>query len=326
MEPEHEQGRSETRDAYLVDAFTTESLAGNAAGVLPDADGLSVEQMQAVARELSVSETAFLSPSGRADRRVRYYTPTQEVDLCGHATIASHAVLYATGAIGEGTHTLETNVGVLDIDVTPDGTVWMTQDQPTVSQTAVEYDRLASVLDCPVDAFRDVGADLPVAVSSTGLPFLVVPVNFLEHLGDMDPDMDAVEDLTDDVDATGIYTFTFDTLEGDSTLHGRMFAPGAGVPEDPVTGTASGACGAYLRHFGAFNEAGTDPSVDHPGVAQSADGLPDEMIFEQGHFVDRPGRVRVRVGEQIRVGGRAVTAFEGRIRIPEYDTDEIIEA
>jgi len=103
------------RRACLVDAFTDEPYAGNAAGVVPEADDLSAAQMQAIARELSASETAFVSDSDDADRKVRYFTPTQEVDLCGHATIASHALLAADGVIEPGTHTLETNVGVLGI-------------------------------------------------------------------------------------------------------------------------------------------------------------------------------------------------------------------
>jgi len=97
-------------------------------------------------------------------------------------------------------------------------------------------------------------------------------------------------------------------LNAASTLHARMWAPGAGVPEDPVTGTASGACGAYLRTVDAF------------------DDLPDEMRFEQGHFVDRPGVVRVQVGEAVRVGGRAVTALDGSLAVPSADEDDILEA
>ncbi|PSQ25919.1 PhzF family phenazine biosynthesis protein [Halobacteriales archaeon QS_9_68_17] len=265
----------------LVDAFTDEPLSGNAAGVVPDADGLSAAQMQAVARELAVSETAFLLPSGPADRKVRYFTPTQEVELCGHATVAAHAFLREDGAIGVGEHTLDTDVGVLDIDVEDGGTVWMTQDDPTVRRIDVEYERL----------------------------FLTVPVNFLEHVGNADPDLAAVEALCDEVDATGLYLFTFDALDGDATLHARMFAPGAGVPEDPVTGTASGAAGAYLREVSAFDGE-----------------LPDEMVFEQGHYLDRPGRVRVRVGESVRVGGDGVVALDGTLSVPADDEDGILEA
>ncbi|KTG09654.1 PhzF family phenazine biosynthesis protein [Haloprofundus marisrubri] len=297
----------DTRRALLVDAFTTEPLTGNAAGVVPDASGLSDEQMQAVARELSVSETAFLHPSESADRRIRYFTPTQEVDLCGHATIAAHAHLFEDDVLDAGSHTLETNVGDLDIELTDDGVVWMTQAEPTVHPVDVDYDRASNALGVPVDSLRAVADDLPAAVASTGLPFLVLGVDFLDAVGGATPDMSAVAELAEEHDAAGVYLFTFDTLTAEATLHARMFAPGAGVPEDPVTGTASGACGAYLRHVGAF------------------DTLPDEMQFEQGEFLDRPGRVRVRVGDSVRVGGRAVTALDGSLVVPELDSDEILE-
>jgi PhzF family phenazine biosynthesis protein len=309
----------------LVDAFTDRTLAGNVAGVVPDASGLSEAQMRAVARELGASETAFVLPSGSADRRLRYFTPATEVDLCGHATVATHAHLHADGVLDAGTHTMETAAGVLDVEVTDDGVVWMTQSSPEVRRVEVDYGRAADALGVPEAALADVGGDLPPAVASTGLPYLILPVAFLEHLGGADPDFAAVEELAAGVDATGVYAFTFDTLDAESTLHGRMFAPGAGVPEDPVTGTASGAAGAYLRHVGAF--AGEAP----PGAAERTRepverGLPEEMRFEQGHFVDRPGLVRVRVGTEVRVGGRAVTAMDGTLSVPPVAGDDIIEA
>jgi len=298
----------DSRRALLVDAFTTEPLSGNAAGVVPDADGLDAEQMRAIAAELGASETAFVCSSAAADRRIRYFTPQQEVDLCGHATIAAHAHLAAERDLEPGTHTLETNVGTLDIELGDLGEVWMTQDAPTVRPLEVDYDRLAAALGVDDAALRDVGADLPVAVASTGLPFLVVPVNFLEHLSAADPDDAAIATLAAEHDAAGVYAYTFDAIDGDSTLHARCFAPGIGISEDPATGTAAGACGAYLRQVGAF------------------DSMPDELRFEQGHFVDRPGTVRVQVGAEIRVGGRAVQSLDGEIVVPEFADDDIIEA
>ncbi|WP_284014331.1 PhzF family phenazine biosynthesis protein [Halobaculum litoreum] len=313
------------REAALVDAFTTEPTAGNVAGVVPDAAGLADDQLRAIARELNASETAFCLPSDDADRRVRYFSPTTEVDLCGHATVALHARLFETGAIDAGTHTLETNAGEIEVEVTDAGRVWMTQHPPTVYEVDVDYDRLGDVLGVTPEAFRDVGAALPVAYATAGLPFLVVPVNFLEHLGDVAPDFDAVEALAAEHDAAGVYAFTFDALGPESTVHGRCFVPGLGIDEDPVTGTASGACGAYLDHFAAFS--GGDTS-DVPGGAGDAAGsdTPAELVFEQGHYVDRPGTVRVRVdGAAPSVGGDAVTAFEGSIRVPDSADDEIIE-
>ncbi|MEZ3142723.1 PhzF family phenazine biosynthesis protein [Halobaculum sp. MBLA0143] len=315
--------------AALVDAFTDEPLTGNAAGVVPDAGGLTDTQMQAVARELAVSETAFLSDHPSADRQVRYFTPTTEVDLCGHATVAAHAYLRDHDRIAAGTHTLATQAGTLDIEVTDD-TVWMTQNTPTVYERPVEYDRLADALGAEPSAFAGVGDALPVAYASTGLPFLIVPVSFLDGVGGLTPDDDAVAALADDHDAVGVYAFTFDTLTADATLHGRCFVPGAGVPEDPVTGTASGACGAYLDHFGAFRGDGTDAPAPGGTDVSAETGTPAEMLFEQGHYLDRPGRVRVQVDADSEgapaVGGSAVTAFEGTVEIPPADDDEILEA
>ncbi len=297
----------ETR-VWLVDAFTDEPLAGNAAGVVPDAGDLTADQQRAIARELSVSETAFLSDSDRADRRIRYFTPTTEVDLCGHATIASHAHLAEEGVTEAGTHTLETDVGILEIEVRSNGTVWMSQDEPRIERVDLAYDDVADALGIDRAALADIGADLPLAWASTGFPVLVVPVNFLDGLGSADPDDRAIVELCESVDAMGIYAFTFDTLSSEATLHRRLFAPRAGISEDPVTGTASGAAGAYLREFDAFGGE-----------------FPEEMLSEQGHFIERPGEVRVRVGETVRVGGRAVRALSGTIRVPEAAEDGIIE-
>ena len=298
----------ETRRCLQVDAFTTEPLAGNAAGVVPDAAGLDDAQMQAIARELNASETAFLTPSDEADRRVRYFTPTREVDLCGHATVASHAWLAESGEIDDGTHTLATNVGVIEVTV-DEGSVWMTQDDAAVEAVDLDHGRVADVLGADPATLRDVGADLPLATASTGLGYLVVPVNFLSALSELAPDFDAVAALTDELGVTGVYAFTFDTLDADATLHGRMFAPGAGVDEDPVTGTASGAVGTYLREMEAFDGE-----------------LPAELTLEQGHFVDRPGRVRVRArSDPVEVGGRAVTALDGSVAVPPSGGDGIIE-
>jgi len=296
--------------ALLVDAFTGEPCAGNAAGVVPDADDLTEGQMQAIAAELGASETAFVRESDTADRRLRYFTPETEVDLCGHATIAAHAHLFADGAIDAGEHTLETNVGDLDIEVADD-TVWMTQNPPEIREVDVSYERVAAATGLDEEALRGASDDLPLAVASTGLSFLVAPVTYLSDLGDASPDFDAVEALADDVGAAGVYAFSFDALDSESTLHGRAWVPGAGVDEDPVTGTASGAAGAYLEHYAAF---GGD--------------IAEEMIFEQGHFVDRPGRVRVRVqdGAGPRVGGTAVETLDGTLEVPPVDEDEILEA
>jgi len=298
----------DTRDALLVDAFTDEPMAGNPAGVVPEAGGLDDEQMGKVAGELGASETAFVVDDEAADRRLRYFTPEREIDLCGHATVAAHAYLFEREEIDAGTHTLATAAGTFDIEIRSDGTVWMEQATADVRPADVSYDEVAAALGVDPATLRDVGADFPLSVASTGVPFLLVPVNYFEHLRDASPDMAAIRDLCASVDAEGLYAFTFDTLDGDSTIHSRAFVPLAGIPEDPVTGTGAGAACAYLRQQNAL------------------DGEQDELVVEQGHFLDRPGRVRVETdGYDVRVGGRAVTTLDGTLTVPESEDDDIIE-
>lgn len=295
------------RRALLVDAFTTEPFAGNPAGVIPDAEGLAAEQMQTIAAEIGASETAFIEPAESADRRLRYFTPTTEVDLCGHATIASLAYLSQVGEFESGTYEIETNVGVLDVEIGETGRVWMTQAEPEVGTADVSISAAAAALEIDKRAIEEVRKDLPIATASTGFPFLVIPVAYLSDLGNADPDPEAIDDLASEVGARGVYAFTFDTLDADSDVHGRAFVPGAGIPEDPVTGTASGAAAAYLREFEAF------------------DVFPDELWFEQGQYVDRPGKVVVTVDREVRVGGRAAVTMDGEITEPDPEEDEIIE-
>ena len=304
---------SDTRRVQIVDAFTDEPMAGNPAGVVPEAADLADNQLAAIASELGASETAFVLPSDDADRRLRYFSPEREVDLCGHATVAAFASLYDRAVLDSGDYTVETNAGTFDVEVDTDGTVWLAQSPPEIREVDVSVEDAADALGLDVPALSEVGEDLPVARASTGFPFLVVPVGYFEQLSAIEPDTATVEALCEETDTEGLYAFTFDTLAGDATLHGRSFVPLAGIPEDPVTGTASGAVGSYLRYLGALDED-------------------DPLVFEQGHFLDRPGRVRVdtREGEEgetaPRVGGSAVTTFDGDLTVPESDEDDIIEA
>lgn len=295
-----------TRDALLVDAFTTEPMAGNPAGVVPDATDLTDDQMAAIANELGASETAFVRETEAANFELRFFTPAAEVDLCGHATVGATAALHERGRIADGAATVSTPVGALDLEVEAGGRVWMTQTTATVEPFDADLDTVAAALGIDVAALRDVGAALPVATASTGLRWVIVPVNFLEHLGDASPDQAAIESLADDADAVGLYPFTFDTLAAESTLHARAFAPGAGVPEDPVTGTAAGACAAYLDRHAAID-------------------VEDGIRVEQGHFLDRPGHVEARIDDDVRIGGRAVTVFDGRLVVPAAAETDIIE-
>ena len=301
----------ETRQALLVDAFADEPMAGARTGVVPDAAGLTDDQLAAVASELGASETAFVLPTEDADRRLRFFSPDREgeVDRSGHATVAAYAALYERGHVDAGESTLATNGPTLDVEVKSDGTVWVDQGEARIEKVSLSLDDIADALGIDDATLRDVGADLPLAVASTGVPWLLVPVNYFEHLSAVDPDLPAVRALCERAAADGLYAFTFDTIGSQSTLHGRAFRPGVGGGEEPVTGTAAGACAAHVRREGAI------------------DATVEQVVVEQGHFLDRPGTVRVDTdGIEVWIGGRAVTTLDGALTIPAAGAEDgIIE-
>ena len=290
-----------TRPFYLVDAFTRDPLQGNPAGVLPYARGLSEATMRAVAREVNASETAFVLGSREADFRFRFFTPTQEVPFCGHATVAAVRLLQELGEIAvEGDFArarVETGAGIIPVDVirTAEGfRVDMTQARPAFRTCSQPADRLLQVLGGDEEALR---ADLPLELAYTGLWHLIVPVLNAEEVDGLLPDLRALAALNREL---GVVTTHVFAQEG-GVYHCRDFAPAAGVDEDPVTGSASGALGAYLLRHRQIR-----PS--HP------------LTLRQGEACGRPGEVRVVVegspGEpaSVVVGGYAVVSLRGEIR------------
>lgn len=290
-----------TRPIYLVDAFTRTPLQGNPAGVLPYARGLSEETMRAVAREVNASETAFVLGSREADFRFRFFTPTQEVPFCGHATVAAVRLLQELGEIGvEGEFArarVETGSGTIPVDVvrTPEGfRVDMTQARPAFRPCSQPADRVLEVLGAGEDVLR---TDLPLELAYTGLWHLVVPLLNPEELDGLLPDLRALAALNRELGVVTTHVFA----EEGGVYCCRDFAPAAGVDEDPVTGSASGALGAYLlRH--------RQVRASHP------------LTLRQGEACGRPGEVRVVVegapGEpaSVVVGGYAVVSLRGEIR------------
>jgi len=295
-----------SRPIYVVDAFTRRPLRGNPAGVMPFARGLGADEMLAVAREVNASETAFVLPSREADFKLRYFTPTQEVPFCGHATVAALTVLERLGEVSvAGAFArvrLETDVGLIPAELvrTPDGLrVDMTQVAPAFRPCTQPADRILDILGANAEDLR---ADLPLELAYTGLWHLLVPLSSAEALDGLLPDLRALAELNREL---GVLTTHIFVEEGE-TFHCRDFAPAAGIDEDPVTGSAAGALGAYLlRH-----------RVTRPGVP---------LCLRQGEACGRAGEVRVVVagdpGEprSAVVGGHAVVSVRGEIRLGEGD-------
>lgn len=275
---------------YVVNAFTTSPFKGNPAGVVLNADALDEHTMQHIAAELKCSETAFAMESERADIRLRYFSPVREVDVCGHATIAAFHTLSEEGIIRKKEMSLETRAGILTIELRGN-VVFMEQAPPVFRDVDVEKEEVAGALGIEC---HELG-DLPVEATSTGLFSLNVHVKTLETVRKMKPDFEKVAQLCRKTGVGALFAFTFETIYEGSFVHSRCFAPLYGVNEDPVTGTANGALGAYLKTHGLI----------HSPIYRA----------EQGFELGRDGIVIVEAGERIRVGGEARIVIRGSIEV-----------
>ena len=299
---------------YQIDVFTRTPLAGNALAVFPDAEGLAPRQMQALAREMNLSETTFVLPSDVATRRVRFFTPTAEIPLAGHPTIGTWWTLAELKRLhlppdGRGTVTQETDAGVLPVHITVVGgrptEVTMVQAQPQFGAIVEDVAALAEALG------GDAGiiADHPrPQVVSTALPQLMVPIASLQALSALPVGGTGgrLVELLRRYGTDCVMLYSTETTAPDATVHCRMFAPGLGVAEDPATGSAAGALGAYL--------------VRHEAIARPRD--PARIVVEQGIEIGRPSRITVTVAQrpdgaidEVRVGGEAITVIEGEVRL-----------
>ena len=299
---------------YQLDVFTDRPLSGNPLAVFPEAAGLDDARMQGLAREMNLSETSFVFPSQRATRRLRFFTPTAEVPLPGHPTVGTWWLLATLGEIDlpdEGTHevTQETQAGVLPIEIRMSGgapdMVVMTQAPPEFGAKVKDTRRLAELLGGGPGLIPEQATP---QVVSTGISQLMIPTASLAALEAL-PTGGKGGELAAFLREFGTdcaMCYATETTSPEATVHCRMFAPGLGVPEDPATGSASGALGAYLVHYGIVS-----PRDD---VAR--------VVVEQGLEIGRPSRIDVRVEtapdgsvREVQVGGQAVTFIEGEVRL-----------
>jgi trans-2,3-dihydro-3-hydroxyanthranilate isomerase len=304
---------------YWVDAFTDRPFQGNPAVVVPQADGLTDFQMQQIAREVNCSETAFVltAATPEADFRLRWFTPTQEVDLCGHATIAAFHALAQEGRfnLSQGVTQIlyvETRSGVLP--VTADWTetrpwIWLTL--PGCSFEAVAPDlaqQLATVLGFSAPT-------PPMAVKDSLNQDVLILIPHLYELQALSPDMSGLAHLGKQEGWRGVCVYTTETVEPESAAHSRFFAPQSGIAEDPVTGSVSGPL-ALLLHRKALRpgESSGQPLLERSPLEQNGPPRSPTYRFEQGDCLGRPGRLLVELrGEIAKLGGQAITVLRGEI-------------
>lgn len=224
---------------YKVAAFTLDNKGGNIAGVVLDADSLTALEMQKIAFDAGYSETAFVSKSTLADFKVRFFTPTDEVDLCGHATIATFSTLKQKGIIDAGLYTQETKAGVLTLDV-QDDIVFMQQKNPVYYK---ELNR-SEVTAC----FSSLELDdrFPIIIMSTGVKEIFLPVSSRQVLDNLLPNINKITNISEKYGVIGIHVFTID---GAMDAYSRNFAPLVGIDEESATGTSNGALSCYLYKY-----------------------------------------------------------------------------
>ncbi len=283
-----------------VNAFTESLEGGNPAGVVLDSPDLTDEQMKYISKELVVSETAFVFPSKKADYKIKFFSPDVEVELCGHATIATFFTMALEGVFSQNNDTIvtqETKAGVLPVNIyfsdEKADRVMMTQGKPQFKDICLDISILADSLNISVDEIDD---SLPKQIVSTGLFTLPLCVKSFDILKAINPDFEKIKKLCNRFGVGSFHLFTFDTVESDSIYHARNFAPVYGVNEDPVTGTANGAICSYLIK----NKIVKDRN----------------LICEQGDIMGRPGRVFVEIGGNgVKVGGKARVVEEREISV-----------
>ena len=230
-------------EVYVISAFSKDGTGGNKAGVVLNSHDLMPKKMIAIAKDLGYSETAFLMESDAADFKIRYFTPTEEVPLCGHATIAAFSILNSLGKLGKDTYAIETKAGTLNIRIEKDGMIFMEQNRPIYFET-LKPDIFAGCLE---DRFID--AALPIQIVSTGLKDIMLPVDSKDHLERLDPNFINMVNLCCDQDVVGIHAFAL-TGGAETTAICRNFAPRYGIDEESATGTSSCALACYLfQHY-----------------------------------------------------------------------------
>ncbi|PAF30869.1 PhzF family phenazine biosynthesis isomerase [Paenibacillus sp. 7516] len=289
---------------YHYDAFSAVPGKGNPAGVVFDADDLSETVMQQIAHKVGFNETVFVLNSRTADVRLRYFTPGHEINLCGHATMASLFGLKTRGLLGDQESiTIETNVGLLPIRFEQDGdtiNMEMKQDQPQFVPFRGDIGKLASSVNLTSD---DLDLSMPIVYGSTGTWTLLIPIRKLDSFSMMKPNSAEFPEVLLENPKASLHPFSFETRDSEAMMHARHFSsPFSGTTEDPVTGTASGVMGAYYLTY----------------VNREADQV--KFVVEQGHEIGRDGKVEVSVtregqGMDVRIKGTAVFVREMNIEL-----------
>jgi len=306
---------------YIISSFISKLGGGNKAAVVFDDRGLSEKEMKTIAKKNNLSETAFISmkESSFPNFTIRYFTPEEEVDICGHAALASFYVLEQLGYFrGDKAYHL-TKAGRLTVLKQEDVFLIQMKD-PEVIGFADKDDikRMTSLKEEDIIANMDGN----ISIISTGLKDAIIEVDSLRTLKNMSINKEEMISFCKRKDIVGAHVFSRETIEDDSDFSCRNFAPAVGIDEESATGTSNASLIYYVKAFAnleeersSFNTELSFPksSMDSANTQQGINPPLNEVSFkiEQGYFMDSPSNIFVYVqdGEkmQIFVGGRAET-------------------
>ncbi|EAK8929535.1 PhzF family phenazine biosynthesis protein [Listeria monocytogenes] len=249
---------------YVASAFSKNNKGGNKAGVVLNEPTLATAQKMAIAKQLGYAETAFLTESNCADFKLEYFTPKEEVALCGHATIGTFAILMHLNKIHKNQYTIETNSGVLTITIKED-TIFMEQNQPTFYDI-IPPNNLTGCFD-----LNSLNANYPIQIVSTGLKDILIPVKSEADLYALEPNFEMVKEVSKQYEVVGMHLYTFN----DDRIICRNFAPLFDINEEAATGTSNGALACYLYQHQYLQK--------------------ELYVFEQGHSLHSPSEILVKL-------------------------------
>lgn len=293
---------------YQVDAFSDKAFGGNPAGVVLDARYLTEDTMQSIAKEMNLSETAFVTSVDGDLFTVRFFTTVCEVDLCGHATIATFHTLTKMGyilPIDDGIKRVyqETKAGKLAVDIMfKDGEVdkiFMEQAIPREIDIINDISPLLKSMGISMEDIGVLNDTIYPEIISTGLPDIILPIKKKEVLDGLDIDMKSLAEISKNLGVTGVHAFYLPEINS-KIVYTRNFAPLVGIDEEAATGTSNGALIYFLKKNKLIED--------------------NEITSYQGESMNRPSIIHCKIEDKdgsliVKVGGNAKIVINGIISI-----------
>ena len=287
---------------YTYDSFTKEKFKGNQAAVIPNADNLKKEDMQNIAKEFGYSESVFLLDSEKAIKKVKFFTPNSEVDLCGHATIAYIKYLidinYFDLENGKNIVEMETNLGVLEIIIEKNSyeieSILMYQDDAQIKDISKE--NFNEIMEAMNLTLNEIG-NLEIVKGYTGLWDLLIHLKNKKSLDGIRMDREKMMEISKKLDIISFHPFVLEEKDGEKIAYVRNFAPIVEIDEESATGTSNGALAYYLYDKGYLGEN-------------------EYLVSKQGKSMGRESEIKSKISNgKVLVGGNAVKVIEGIIEL-----------